>query len=323
MDWQNEFQPLAYAPNETLPDLMVTHVSDWSAITMVGDDKKSYLQGQVTCDVVTLPSDMSTLGAHCDAKGKVWSIFRLFHHNGGYALLQPKSAIEVELPEIKKYAVFSKVDITETDDQVIGVMGSSANAFIDTLSNDTGDVRVIEGGTAVKVSDERWALLVSSAQVEGLVASSNAEKVCQDLWQYFEIIDAQPRLSSTNQNEHIPQALNLQAIGGISFTKGCYTGQETVARAKYRGMNKREMCIVSGSTTEQLNLSDSITLERSVGDNWRNAGQLLNVYQFSNNQAIGLIVLPNNLDDDVKLRLVDQPTTEWKILPLPYSLNDE
>lgn len=323
MDWQNEFQPLAYAPDETLPDLMMTHVSDWSAITMVGDDKKSYLQGQVTCDVVTLPSDKSTLGAHCDAKGKVWSIFRLFHHNGGYALLQPKSAIEIELPEIKKYAVFSKVDINETDEQVIGVMGASANAFIDTLSNETGDVRVIAGGTAVKVSENRWALLVSEAQAEELATSAKAQKVSQELWQYLEILDAQPRLSSANQNEHIPQALNLQAIGGISFTKGCYTGQETVARAKYRGINKREMCIVSGSTTEQLNLNEPITLERSVGDNWRNAGQLLNVYQFSNNQAIGLVVLPNNLDDDVKLRLVDQPDTEWTILPLPYSLNDD
>ncbi|MGV2842248.1 folate-binding Fe/S cluster repair protein, partial [Vibrio cyclitrophicus] len=151
MDWKNTFQPLAHTQNESLPELMMTHVSDWSAITMIGDDKKSYLQGQVTCDVVTLPNDESTLGAHCDAKGKVWSIFRLFHHNGGYALMQPKSAIEVELVEIKKYAVFSKVDIEQTSDVVIGVMGASANQYIDSISESQGNVRAISGGTAVLV----------------------------------------------------------------------------------------------------------------------------------------------------------------------------
>ncbi|MCG9552367.1 tRNA-modifying protein YgfZ [Vibrio sp. Isolate31] len=323
MDWKNTFQPHAHTQNDSFPELMMTHVSDWSAITMVGDDKKSYLQGQVTCDVVTLPNDESTLGAHCDAKGKVWSIFRLFHHNGGYALMQPKSAIEVELVEIKKYAVFSKVDIEQTSDVVIGVMGAAADQYIDSISESQGKVRAISGGTAVQVADNRWALLVTEQAAEAMVTNSSAEKVSEALWQYHEIIDAQPNLTKAEQNEHIPQALNLQAIGGISFTKGCYTGQETVARAKYRGMNKREMRIVSGPTAEVLTLESPIDLERSVRENWRGAGRLINVYQFSDNQAIGLMVLPNNLDDEVQLRLTAQPDQIWNILPLPYSLDDE
>ena len=323
MDWKNAFQPLNHTYNDTLSEVMMTHISDWGAITMVGDDKKSYLQGQVTCDVVQLPSDESTLGAHCDAKGKVWSIFRLFHHNDGYALLQPQSAIDVELQEIKKYAVFSKVTIEQTEDVVLGIMGSQADSFVDTLSEDRGNVRAIEGGSAVKVADSRWALLVTPAAAQALVEGSSVEKVSETLWQYFEIMDAQPKLSAAEQNEHIPQALNLQAIGGISFSKGCYTGQETVARAKYRGMNKREMRIVSGTTEQPLALDSAIELERSVGENWRGAGRLLNVYQFSDNTAVGLIVLPNNLDDDVELRLTEQPDHKWTIQPLPYSLEEE
>lgn len=158
---------------------------------------------------------------------------------------------------------------------------------------------------------------------EALVSKSAAEKVSETLWQYHEILDAQPNLSKAEQNEHIPQALNLQAIGGISFSKGCYTGQETVARAKYRGMNKREMRIVSGTTADVLSLENPVEPERSIGENWRGAGRLLNVYQFADNQAIGLMVLPNNLDDDVQLRLTAQPDQTWNILPLPYSLEDE
>ena len=75
-------------------------------------------------------------------------------------------------------------------------------------------------------------------------------------------------------------------MGGISFKKGCYTGQETVARAKYRGINKRAMYIVSGDCPLALNAQQPITLERSVGENWRKAGELMHCYQFSDQQAL-------------------------------------
>ena len=88
-------------------------------------------------------------------------------------------------------------------------------------------------------------------------------------------------------------------------------------------MNKREMRIVSGATADVLSLDNPIELERSVGENWRGAGRLLNVYQFADNHAMGLMVLPNNLDDDVQLRLTAQPDQVWSILPLPYCLDEE
>ena len=97
MEWQTRFSPLNLSTQDALPELSVSLLDNLGMITMVGDDKKSYLHGQVTCDVVSLEKDQSMLGAHCDAKGKVWSVFRLFHHNDGYAMVQPKSAIEVEL----------------------------------------------------------------------------------------------------------------------------------------------------------------------------------------------------------------------------------
>ncbi|MGR5158968.1 tRNA-modifying protein YgfZ [Vibrio owensii] len=322
MEWQTRFSPLNLSTQDALPELSISLLDNLGMITMVGDDKKSYLHGQVTCDVVSLEKDQSMLGAHCDAKGKVWSVFRLFHHNDGYAMVQPKSAIEVELKEIKKYAVFSKVTIEESSDVVLGVAGENADAFISTLNADSGDVRTVEGGTAVKVASNRWLLALTAEAAQSLVEDSQATLTTHELWTRFDIEAALPYVAADAQNEHIPQALNVQALGGISFTKGCYTGQETVARAKYRGTNKRAMYIVKGATAEALGES-AIELERSVGENWRSVGALLTHYQFSDNQAMGLIVLPNNLDDDTRLRLVAQPECEWEIAPLPYSLDDE
>ncbi|WP_199459329.1 tRNA-modifying protein YgfZ [Vibrio owensii] len=322
MEWQTRFSPLNLSTQDALPELSISLLDNLGMITMIGDDKKSYLHGQVTCDVVSLEKDQSMLGAHCDAKGKVWSVFRLFHHNDGYAMVQPKSAIEVELNEIKKYAVFSKVTIEESSDVVLGVAGENADAFISTLNADSGDVRTVEGGTAVKVASNRWLLALTAEAAQSLVEDSQATLTTHELWTRFDIEAALPYVAADAQNEHIPQALNVQALGGISFTKGCYTGQETVARAKYRGTNKRAMYIVKGATAEALGES-AIELERSVGENWRSVGALLTHYQFSDNQAMGLIVLPNNLDDDTRLRLVAQPECEWEIAALPYSLDDE
>jgi len=321
MDWHNDFAPLQLASNDAIPQLAIAPLNSWGAITMIGDDKKSYLQGQVTCDVVTLEPHLSTFGAHCDAKGKVWSVFRLFHHNDGYAMFQPTSVIDKELAEIKKYAIFSKVEIKQSEEIALGVMGEKATEFIDSLSSQTGDVRPVEGGTAVKIDEQRWLLLVAPDAAEQLVTASQADKVNESLWTLLDIKAGLPILTAEQQNEHIPQALNVQAVDGISFTKGCYTGQETVARAKYRGINKRALFIVKGEA--QQDIPANAELERAVGENWRSAGKLLASYRFSDNQAIALVVLPNNLEDDTQLRLKDQADSQWSFAPLPYSLQDD
>jgi len=323
MDWKNTFSTLNVNSDDTLPELMLTHLKSWGAITIAGADAKSYLQGQITCDVVSLEPQQMTFGAHCDAKGKVWSVFRLFHHKDGYAMFQPQSAIETELKEIKKYAIFSKAEIAESEEVALGLIGSKAQAWIDAKTTTEGDVRDIDGGTAVRVDDQRWLLLLAEEQAEALVESMNeAEKVQEAIWTRFEIEHAFPIVSEQEQNEHIPQALNVQALEGISFTKGCYTGQETVARAKYRGINKRAMYMVKGDIESPLDSLESVQLERSVGENWRSAGKLMAHYSFADNRAIGLVVLPNNLEADTALRLADQPETRWSIEALPYSLQD-
>lgn len=323
MDWQNTLTPLAVTANDSLPPLMLTHLASWGAIIISGNDKKAYLQGQVTCNVVTLEPTQSTLGAHCDAKGKVWSVFRLFHHHDGYAMFQPLSAIEAELRELKKYAIFSKVNISQSQDVALGVMGEQAEQYINTLTADEGEVRLIDGGSAIKISSQRWLLLVSEQTAQQLMTQSEALKVTEETWTRFDIEEAVPVLGQADQNEHIPQAVNLQAFNGISFNKGCYTGQETVARAKYRGINKRAMYILQGNIEQPLSNDQPIMIERSVGENWRSAGQLMVHYTFADNTAIGLIVLPNNLEPETEFRLASQPNTRWFMQALPYSLTDE
>lgn len=328
MKWQDKFLPHPLNQGEQLTGLFCTNLTSWKAIQVTGDDKKSYLQGQITCDIVKLDPDKSTLGAHCDAKGKVWSIFRLFAHNQGYALLQHASAIDTALSEIKKYAVFSKVDISISNETVLGIAGSEVHDFIDNIAEGSGEVRQLRGGngTAVKVDELRWVLILEQEAAENLLSEKmTSERTCftladESLWDKFDIENAIPRVTADNQNQHIPQTFNLHALQGISFSKGCYTGQETVARAKYRGTNKRSMFIVQSE--QSVPLTDKIELERSVGENWRSAGQLLCHYRYTDGKTIGLIVLPNNLESDARFRQAGKPDILWSMIALPYSLEE-
>lgn len=327
MNWNDTFTAYPLTSTQAFPDLVLCHLASWGAITMTGDDKKSYLQGQITSDVVSLEAGQSTLGAHCDAKGKMLSTFRLFHHNDGYAMFQRASAIEKELVEIKKYAIFSKVVIEQSADVFFGIMGSQATSFIAQLSGqsivqDNLQVIALKSGTAVPISANRWLLVLSKQNAEQLI-EKNSDLILSDerLWNHADVMDALPRIDQHEQLEHIPQAMNLQALGGISFQKGCYTGQETVARAKYRGINKRALFCLQGELHSEL--GDNLKLERQVGENWRGAGQLNNYYQFSDGKLIALAVLPNNLEPDTVFRLEAFPEAQLSFAELPYSLEEE
>ncbi len=323
MNWQPQLQSLQLTPSTSLPRLTFSPLTSWGAIEIVGEDKKSYLQGQVTCDVVSLEASDSTLGAHCEAKGKVWSIFRLCHTSRGYAMLQPKSAITAELAEIKKYAVFSKVTIEESSQHVIGVMGDDALSWVDSHFEGTGSVRQHDDSSAIQIDASRWMLLVSDQFIAEYIESSDVFVCDEKYWSRFDIEQALPYLTAENQNAHIPQAFNLQALGGISFNKGCYTGQETVARAKYRGINKRMMAIIEGQLPSLDAVDEALELERAVGENWRSAGPILNHFQFDDGHWIANAIIANNLEPDTTLRIKQAPQAQLSILPLPYSLEDE
>ena len=313
------FPVLSIKKDATLPSFAISELNNWALITMVGNDKKSYLHGQITCDVVALAQDEITFGGHCDAKGKLWSIFQLFHHNEGYALFQRRSAIETELTEIKKYSVFSKVDIAISDDVLLGFTGQEAEAWINENTDSQSSVRTSQFGTFAKTGESQWLLVTTNEHKEALLSSLTQAMLCDEsLWELYTIQQGLPLLDKSLVNEHIPQAMNLQAIGGISFKKGCYTGQETIARAKYRGINKRAMYLVSGQSEQTPIAGDAI--ERSIGENWRKGGTIVSAFRYEDGHTLALAILPNDLDDDTQFKLQE---SIWEKMPLPYSLEDE
>ena len=166
---------------------------------------------------------------------------------------------------------------------------------------------------AVRVEADRWLLASESPLALGLPAGDEA------LWWGLDIKAGIPHLEAVHQGEYIPQMLNLQALEGISFTKGCYMGQEIVARAKYRGANNRALFVLAGQASGPVASGD--TLEIQLGDNWRRSGMVLNAWQ-QDGQLWLTAVLPKDTEADASFRLKQEEGSRLALQPLPYSLTE-
>lgn len=288
-------------------------LTDRAVLSLSGEDRVKYLQGQVTCDVAALEAGDATPGGHCDSKGKLWAPFWLANLGEHLLLLLNRSLVARQLPELKKFAVFAKTDVEDASErwQVFGLAGEGLSHW---LNHHVGDGNLWQGGIVIPVAAEH-ALLVLPVEAELPELPRGSEQE----WQGLMIQAGLPDMSAEHQGEYIPQMLNLQALGGISFTKGCYMGQEIVARAKYRGANKKAMFVLAGKATDKIAVNQDLELQ--LGDNWRRAGTVLSHWQ-QGEDCLLTAVLNKDLDADTVLRLKGQPDSRLQLRPLPYDLVD-
>lgn len=321
------FPPRQPTASSRLPLTLMT-LDDWALATITGADSEKYLQGQVTADVSTLAANQHLLAAHCDSKGKMWSNMRLFHDKEGFAWLLRRSVRETQLRELKKYAVFSKVTIAADDERVLlGVAGFQARAALanlfTTLPESENQV-VHEGETTLlwfAHPAERFLLVTDAATADMVTEKLRGEAQFNNSqqWLALNIEAGLPVIDEANVAQFIPQATNLQALGGISFKKGCYTGQEMVARAKFRGANKRALWYLAGTASRIPEAGED--LERQMGDNWRRTGTVLAAAQLDDGRVIVQVVMNNDMEPDSVFRVREDANT-LSIEPLPYSLEE-
>lgn len=301
----------------------------WSLVNVEGEDARKYLQGQLTCDIETLTATHYTFAAHCDPKGKVWSNLALFCKKEGFGYIERTSLCEQQVAELKKYAVFSKITIQQDEQHVLlGLAGNHARETLKHIYQDLPDEQtpVIEHNHATllhfSLPAERFLIIATPDEAQmifmrllGKVALNNSSQ-----WEALDIEAGYPIIDTPNSGQFLPQSLNLQALDGISFTKGCYSGQEMVARAKYRGANKSALYWLSGKSAFSLpEIGDK--LELKIGENWRQTGTILAAVKLADDGVWVQAVLSNDLEREAVLRLKENDDT-LMIQALPYSLAD-
>lgn len=321
------FSPRQPVASSHLP-LTLISLEDWALVTVAGADRISYLQGQVTLDVAALNINQHLPAAHCDAKGKMWSNLRLFHRGEELAYLVRRSLRDTQITELKKYAVFSKVTIAPDDDAVLlGIAGSEARLalgrFFDTLP-DAENSLVQQGETTLlwfALPAERFLVVTSRDKASALCEAlqGSAQQANSTQWLALDIEAGLPIIDDVTSAQFIPQATNLQALDAISFKKGCYSGQEIVARAKFRGANKRALYWLAGRASQLPATNDA--LEIKLGDNWRRTGTVLTACQLDDGEVWVQVVLNNDLEPDCALRVQGDESGKLVIQTLPYVLS--
>ena len=258
----------------------------------------------------------------------MWSNLRVFRRDGGFTWIERRSLRDSQLAELKKYAVFSKVTIAADDEHVLlGVAGFQARAALAPLFSELpgSDKQLITDGVTSLLwfehPAERFLLVTDVATATRVTDAlrSDAQLNNSQQWLALNIEAGLPVIDSANSAQFIPQATNLQALGGISFKKGCYTGQEMVARAKFRGANKRALWYLAGKASRVPEAGED--LELKMGENWRRTGTVLAAVLLDDGQLLVQVVMNNDMEPDSVFRVRDDAGT-LSIVPLPYSLEE-
>ncbi|MGL9769437.1 MAG: tRNA-modifying protein YgfZ [Sodalis sp. (in: enterobacteria)] len=329
MSSQVSFPPRLPSPSSHLP-LTLISMEEWALVTLYGTDTIKYLQGQFTCDVASLNHDRFSFAAHCDAKGKMFSHLCVFYrHEEEIAFIERRSVRDTQLFELKKYAVFSKILITSDDDAVLlGVAGFQAQSVLGRIFTNVPDAAkpvAHHQDTTLLYFDlpaPRFLLIMNLAMYDTLQykLAGQAQLNNSQQWVALDIEAGYPIIDSVNSAKFIPQAANLQALDAISFNKGCYAGQEGIARAKYRGANKRALYWLAGRASYSPAAGEN--LELKIDNNWRRTGTVLTACQLEDGSVWVQAVLNNNLAPDSLLRVHNDSGGTLSVLPLPYTIDD-
>ncbi len=197
-----------------------------SVLKFSGDDASSFLQGQLTNDIDALPSGWQFSG-YCNPKGRLIALFQIWKYGENFYATIDRSLVESTLKRLKMYVMRSKVNIEEITTAVcVGVIEAYTSYERFSISVE---------GTVHSLHFGKQALLVD---MEGSIETNES---CN--WLQACISAGEPVINADNAELFVPQMVNLDLINGVNFKKGCYTGQEIVARMHYLGKLKQRMYV--------------------------------------------------------------------------------
>lgn len=228
-------------------------LDQYAVLRCSGPDARKFLQGQLTCDVNAITPEHSTLGACCTPKGRMIALFRIAQVGDELWLRLPREMAQALVDHLKKYMVFFKASLALDESiRVLGLvapenwmleqqLGIELPATVDQALATADSLKVRVPGELPRY--EIWATQSQGEALQGLLPAGQRQP--EALWLLSEILAGIGDVYAATREEFIPQMLNLQTLGGIGFKKGCYTGQEIVARMQYLGTLKKRMYLAS------------------------------------------------------------------------------
>ena len=262
-----------------------------------GDDAETFLQGQLTCDVAAARPGAAIHGAYCTAKGRMLANFLLWREADEFAMALSRDIAAPVHKQLSKYVLRSKVKIADASASTVLVGAAGASL----------------PGPVVTLPDGRLLLALSAEAAADALRGLQLENPA--LWRWLDIRRGLPLITAATQDQLVPQMTNLELIGGVSFDKGCYAGQEIVARLQHLGKVKRRM--FPANVAAEARPGDALYSE-DLGP--QASGTVVNaeVSPEGGWDLLAVVHAESRERSTVRLKAPDGPVLRF--LPLPYAV---
>lgn len=323
--WQASTDELSRA----LQGLVLAQVTDLGVIEASGADAISFLQGQLTNDTSGLDAQRVQLTGYCTAKGRLIAVFDQWRDGDVICLQLPQEILAPVMKKLSMYVLRAKAKLVDASSRWVtfGLLGPGTEALLTqafAAAPAPGATRVADSVRLTRLADgsrarERFVLRCPAEQApsvrERLAA---ARSVDGGVWWWSQIDAGYPTVVAATQEAFVPQTINLEVLGGVNFKKGCYPGQEVVARSQYRGNLRRRMSVAHCAASTHAG-ADVFALDEAEP-----VGQIVLAATAPGGGTDVLLQCPMDrpLIEQALLRLGGPQGTPLDVRPLPYAIVD-
>ncbi|MFV2061394.1 MAG: folate-binding protein YgfZ [Gammaproteobacteria bacterium] len=319
---------------------IIADLSHYGLIRISGSEAQSFLQSQFSNDVTLITESQAQLNSYCSPKGRVLAFFNLFLVNNNYYVQLPKPLLSSIFKRLTMFKMRADVELTDVSDSFLclGLSGIAAETILTnkfkelpesnfgctSIETDTQNITTI-----IRISDSKQQalprfLLFSNQATLISFWQENSESflpIGSGNWSLLDIQSGIPTITTETVDAFVPQMLNLHLINAVSFTKGCYPGQEIVARTQYLGKLKKRMYLLTSDYNQTLEPGTDLSSENATDD--QSKGKIVNSQLNTKGGIDALAVLQINSITEGKITVKSNPEIMFSIMELPYSFEQK
>lgn len=306
---------------------VLSNLADRGLLEVSGEDAVTFLQNQLTNDIAKVNETEHQLTAWCNPKGRIIANFRAFKRGQNIYLIMAKDLVETVMTKLSRYIMMSKVTISDATDSMVhfGYAGENAERdlalILEKVPTSPSETLNLGALTILRLPGDtpRFEVFGDVTEASALWSKCNvrAQPVSSQAWDFMNIRAGRPVVTAESSEVWIPQMLNLTSIEGVDFKKGCYPGQEVVARLNYLGKTKRRMYHLLIETDKVPACNASIVNEAGT-----EIGKVLNA-SASPDDLVECLAVLKIADTEDLMFLSEANGPEVSLMELPYAVNDK
>ena len=310
---------------------VIADLSHYGLIEAQGEEARDFLQNQFSNDMRLVSESQSQISAYCSPKGRMLAAFRIFQQGEKFYLRLPRSILESTLKRLRMFIMRSKVSLEDASDNLVhfGYAGPNAEQhlsnILDNIPTEANTVAENQGLTVIRLPDPTPRFEIHGEPNTAITLwnqlAQQAVPVGADCWTWLDIQAGIPEVLPATVEAFVPQMVNLEALDGISYKKGCYPGQEVVARMHYLGKLKRRMYRAHVASDAIPSTGDSLYSPKETD---QSVGKIVEAQPNPNGgvDLLAVIQIASAETNDIHLGATeDTPRLDFK--DLPYAVTDK